>query len=1192
MQLFAHSCRRAQLRALKSLDQLLLTASPRYTICAAVHYDWQSSPEDTQIVGTSRIARPRRGLWLLSWLATASLVAVGCRAAGVPAHDPPTGTAGPAADAATPSDSAPKLDADVPVKVPPTAAGNGSASSSDAGANAAADHPITQPGPTPVVTAPSVRDIPTVAAPQVLGTLAGPDAVLSPDGASMYGTDLGYSFEHKGQLFMLFGDTWPKSDSICTVASTPTNDDSLASLPLAYGGGVPALAFLPAADAPSQPSTLHLMRGSTSLNLGYGQAPVAGFSDGERAYALFARLEPLHCDADWTTSTEACPTDDHFFCSTELGTCKPDFTSFPWVCDVARQQGCLPTQECVAAPLCVDSNSSQSSDGQTGGQMGAVTFSTEFGVQREAEPGVFDSRFAWPTSKFSQPSVRTVTQFTGFSTGNDYRPGYGSLLVWGRPGFIAEHGREAQLYLMVHPLPMQFDDQGALRFTPRYFAGIDTASAEPIWSDKQSDAKPLALDGRIGGDPHEELNLVGLGAVSWLGDPINKWVMLYGGDFADYLVLDPPIARAPRAPGAIMIRFADQPWGPFSPPVPHLQPGSPMHTGDPYGPGGFLYHPDCVSTQTAQCAASDPVRPLDTLISGCPFSTIDPGRLYAPNIIDSYTKPNADGGIDLLWNVSTWNPYAVKLFKTRIQAPNHAAPTEELADAAALERLSDWRDLAVLGEPRRFVQQSSRDRTTDDNTWPLSGHGNRDFNNFVCASKDTKQAADQITPFHFDLPECQEAYVRGAVIGRFEGSGQLVRTWIGMASLLSGPADEEILRIYVDDEPKPRVEVPLADALSGKAGEIFAPPFGAASTKRMAWYYPTAFHHKLIVSIDNLGAYDEYYYHCDVEFDAATATDLTDPLPVSRLAERDAAIDQLTNVFHPAGPTTTLQSVHKVQLAAGATEHELLAGPATIQELSVRVAAADLAALADVNVMVRWDAVQQPAIDMPLLQLFGGGRTVPDRSSLAISSFAEFGEQVLVLKLPMPFASLATWSFHNTGTAPIAFSLLIMGTTDVPDPRSGHLHVQQVETNGSGAALEYMAAAASGRGRLAGACIYVEGHSDLTAGIQTNPMNLLEGDVRVKLDGVLAVDGTGTEEYADDVFYFTDAPHANAFSQAWGMVSDTLTTRGQASLCHWHVLGTELDFRSSLEMTIELGGAANPSLVELHRTTAYLYLAD
>jgi len=40
------------------------------------------------------------------------------------------------------------------------------------------------------------------------------------------------------------------------------------------------------------------------------------------------------------------------------------------------------------------------------------------------------------------------------------------------------------------------------------------------------------------------------------------------------------------------------------------------------------------------------------------------------------------------------------------------------------------------------------------------------------------------------------------------------------------------------------------------------------------------------------------------------------------------------------------------------------------------------------------------------------------------------------------------------------------------------------------------------------------------------------------------------------------------------------------------VLGTELDFENSFELTFELGGMMNPSVVDRYRTLAYLYMED
>ncbi len=1032
------------------------------------------------------------------------------------------------------------------------------------------------------------RSLPKVSAPQWLGTLVGPHAPHAPSELQLYGADLGWSFEHDGQLVMLFGDTWASGSSICD-NGPPTNDDTLASLPPTYSGGVPTLRFATDPDTPAAFSAIHVMRGSESLSMGYGQAPVTGFSDGVHAFGVFGRLEAVRCDQPGNRPEEGCPTSDHFFCSTQLGVCQPSYMSFPIPCDTVRGEGCLPGQSCEAAPLCVDATTSQYDDGHFRSQAFAVAQPIEIAVERDDNPATFDSVLAFPTNKFSQPTARTVTTLTGRRDGNDYRPGHGALLLWGRAGLTAEHGREAQVYLLRHELPLELDASGALQFKPEYFAGIDPASGEPAWSRLQSDAAPLALDGVEAGDPHEEVALSAPPAVSWLGPPIDKWVMLYGGDLADYLILDPAAARSARAPGAIMMRFADYPWGPWSAPVPHLVPGSASVPGDLYGPGGFLYSPDCKDASDQQCAATDSNRPLASVVPGCPFAVTDPGRLYAPNIIDSYTQPNAEGGLDLIWNVSTWNPYAVQLMRTRVLPPPAPQPQDELADADALVRLSDWRDLPVLDARGRYTQQTSRDRGTTDATFPLSDHGNRDFNNFVCASKDARMGANQFAPFRFDQPRCQEDYVHGVVLGRFEGPGRLVRTWIGMQSLLSAPADDEVLRVYVDDQPQPRVEVPLARAMDGRAGEVFAPPFGAGSPHRLAWYYPVAFRSKAIVALDGLGDYDEYFYHCDAMMDVG---DPAAPLPLERLPQRDQAVHQLNAVFRPVRALAPLHAEEAVALDPGASHVLRLNGPATIDELRIRTDAGALAALAGVQVSARWDGAKQPAIDLPLLDLLGAGRTPPQRSTPALSSFVEGSDQILALKLPMPFATSAEWTFRNAGSAAAAFTVLARGEPRVPAAPFGHLHVLRNETLGPTSATQHVAARASGRGRLVGVCGYLQGHADPAAGVQSDPLNALEGDVRITVDGALAMDGTGTEEYADDVFYFTDAPQAGAFVEAWGRLSDTQSGQGEASFCRWHVLGTEIDFQSSLEQTFELGGAANPGIVDRLRTVAFLYLAD
>jgi hypothetical protein len=1032
--------------------------------------------------------------------------------------------------------------------------------------------------------------VPTVSEPQHVGPLIGPGARVAPNRVQFYGTDLGITFEHQNQHFILFGDTWSNSGTVCDQVKS-TNDDTFGTLPLRYSGGVPLVTFATQANDATRTQNLRVYRGTQSLRLGLGQAPLSGFSDGQSPYIVFERLEPVPCSPEQVSAHTGClagnPTS---FCSSELGTCTPS-DMFPMMCDAVRHVGCPPNQTCQAQSFCIDRTSSQFDDGHLSAQAASVAYYTEIAAARSGAPGVFDSVHTWLTNKFSHPAAKTVRTFTGTSTGNDYRPGTDTLLFWGRPGFIAEEGRQAQLYLMAHRLPLAVQD-GKLKFEPQFFAGVDPLTAEPRWSPSELNAKAIALDGIVDGSPSELVPIVGMYSISYLPAPVDKWVMMYGGDFADYLMSDTVGSRLAGAAGAIMLRFADHPWGPFSPPQPHLLPGSPTKTGDPYGPGGILYHPDCTSTQDAACAQSDPRRPIDSVVAGCPETLPDPGRLYAPYPIDSYITPNPAGGLDVVWNVSTWNPYGVQLMRTTFAGPATPPPADELSDAATLEHMSDWRALPQLEQhPARYATQTSADRSAA--IAPVRNGLLRaaNVNNFVCKSPDAKitVSANASAPLRFDMPTCAESYVHGVVLSRFEGAGRMLRTTLGTNSLLRAGAAREQLRVYVDDEPTPRVDVPLAAALDGSAGEVFAPPFGAGSPVRLAWHYPISFNSKLIVSLDQLSEAAEYTYQSEVVF-----RDTRDPLAApaatsrTRLGQRDAVTRQLTNRFHPSGDAIPLRDAEQVQLAADESKAFTLVGPWTIEELRVRVRESELAQLKNVTISVRWDGATEPAIALPLSDLFASSDAAPDYSSLALTSFADLDDHVLALKLPMPFLWRASFTLHNTGNTSANFELRWLGALRQPGTELGYLHTQHNVTRTTLATAQHVALQTAGPGRMVGLCTHMQDYTT-SKGSNQSAFGPSQDNQRAMLDGQLSLDAGEPKRYADDVFQLASAPYTTPFAQAWGVVTDTASANGSADLCRWHVLGNELDFQTALKLVLQLGSAKNSNVLSQLRTVAYYY---
>jgi hypothetical protein len=512
-----------------------------------------------------------------------------------------------------------------------------------------------------------------------LAPLAGPHQrrTAGQEDLAFYGTDLGYTAHHGGALHIVFGDTHASE-----IRDYPPNDDAFGTLAFDMcpaGDEVDRFVAQSAAqDAPwwehagpeltfatSEPDVLarvHLEQDGRQLSLSALQTPISVISDGaDRLIAMFQRSEPAACSAD---DRGDCP--DDLECDTGLGSCSGSI--YPVACVLGAASGeegaCPGERTCrESGGYCRDPNTSID-DGSATGRVLSVAHRLRVGV--EAEPG--SAAFVatpWVTNKLMNSFSRAVRDFDEarpHGVGNDYRTPTGEqlersrILVWGRPSYVGSkaNDRQAQLYLAMGELP-ELDDDGAPRWRARYFAGLDEEGA-PRFVPEQRDAVPLDLSGGDA-DPSEPHDLINQMAVSWV-EPLQRFMMLYGGD------LDPGAADSYNAGwqrnegGAIFVRFAAQPWGPWSAPEPLFSAGDPQDpdAASQYGPGGVLYHPDCEGDACVPPTAS-------TLY---PDGFVQYGWLYGPNVIECWTTAR-DGGADIYWNVSTWNPYEVVLMKTRVR---------------------------------------------------------------------------------------------------------------------------------------------------------------------------------------------------------------------------------------------------------------------------------------------------------------------------------------------------------------------------------------------------------------------------------------------------------------------------------------------------------------------------------------------
>jgi len=151
-----------------------------------------------------------------------------------------------------------------------------------------------------------------------------------------------------------------------------------------------------------------------------------------------------------------------------------------------------------------------------------------------------------------------------------------------------------------------------------YYAGM--GSSGPTWSAQEDKAEPIIRDSTIGDI-----------SVTYVADA-GVWVALYDS----------------RSPIGVLMRYASQPWGPWSQPQVLFEPHS--------GLGTFIHDPNRNKDDGLAGPLIEPHR--------SPQKTS--GGFYAPYIIDRFTRVEGDK-LQIEYVLSTWNPYVVVRMRSSLQ---------------------------------------------------------------------------------------------------------------------------------------------------------------------------------------------------------------------------------------------------------------------------------------------------------------------------------------------------------------------------------------------------------------------------------------------------------------------------------------------------------------------------------------------
>jgi len=371
----------------------------------------------------------------------------------------------------------------------------------------------------------------------------------------LFGADLGYSFEHDGKLFFLFGDAMPdrmfKGQPNGSPPRDPNANDAIAYATATTGGQCPTLDFFTNANGSFRSPVVLNAQGQPAITLRVDEQPIAGISQGGRMYVIFA-------------------TDNYVY----------------------------PTP---------------------GPAPGALGFATRTVLAASDDDG---STFHYLYDFSAGPDAKFIN--VAIARGDD-----GYLYFWGTQG--GRLWRHSAPYF-ARKLAARMDQAGGME----YFAGL-APDGTPTFAAAEAEALPLfANDQGASAAPQDCMGELG---VDW--NPfVARWIMLSNC-----------VDRTPTSLPGIHLRFAVQPWGPWSDPQTIF---NGMRDG---GTCQFIHR--AVTPTTPAC---------DNL--SAPNRIALAGGAYAPYFISRFTTGDATcGSSTFYYTMATFNPYTQVLMQTTIQGP-------------------------------------------------------------------------------------------------------------------------------------------------------------------------------------------------------------------------------------------------------------------------------------------------------------------------------------------------------------------------------------------------------------------------------------------------------------------------------------------------------------------------------------------
>jgi hypothetical protein len=402
------------------------------------------------------------------------------------------------------------------------------------------------------------------------------------------------------------------------------------------------------------------------------------------------------------------------------------------------------------------------------------------------------------------------------------------------------------------------------------------------------------------------------------------------------------------------------------------------------------------------------------------------------------------------------------------------------------------------------------------------------------------------------------------------GPGAIVRIWS------ANPSSR--LRIYIDDNPTPVIDVDFPKLFDGSTAPFIA-PLAQPSSGGFYSYVPITYAKHCVVTLDNA---PNVYYH--VNYLTFAPDTQVRPFALPLTGSDQAALQTVKAAWSGLASPATVPGLTRTRtLAAG----ETLAlgsyrGPGLVRKIRMALPDASDADLRGLVLRAYFDNHTTPDIEAPVADFFGNGYGRKPIATLAITTALDGSFEA---SFPMPFGRSARFTLESGLKAPtrVAWSADVSLAKFDPN-REGYFHAVWWQEYTQDGRPHVWVHVAGQRGKFVGIVQTMVGQN----------LGFLEGDDQIRIDDQTWIpckqqgtvigpwNGTGTEDCFNCGWYFNGGPVARPTHGVQVRLDN-----GNVNCFRWFLNDAPV-FQSSIDAQIEHGGE-NDGPHACYSSVAYWY---